>query len=134
LGRLNLLHALHAAGGLALVLQRAAVEVQALAAYAGHLRFEHKIIEAGERHGALWEMKHGHVQRFRCHSGHAFTAEALNESSRHALEATLWVVLRMREERKILLTSMASRAGKPAKPPSASMTLKTTSIGCASLG
>jgi two-component system chemotaxis response regulator CheB len=63
--------------------------------------------------GALWEMEHGHVQRFRCHTGHAFTAEALNESSRHALEETLWVALRMMEERKILLTSMATREGAP---------------------
>jgi two-component system chemotaxis response regulator CheB len=58
--------------------------------------------------GALWEMEHGSVHRFRCHTGHAFTAESLADSSRHALEETLWVALRMMEERKILLASMAS--------------------------
>ena len=61
--------------------------------------------------GSLWEMDHGHVQRFRCHTGHAFTADALAESGRHALEETLWVALRMMEERKILLGSMADYEG-----------------------
>ncbi len=58
--------------------------------------------------GSLWEVEHGNVQRFRCHTGHAFTADALAECSRQALEETLWVALRMMEERKILLTSIAS--------------------------
>jgi two-component system chemotaxis response regulator CheB len=57
--------------------------------------------------GALWELEHGSVHRFRCHTGHAFTAESLADSSREALEETLWVALRMMEERKVLLTSMA---------------------------
>jgi two-component system chemotaxis response regulator CheB len=58
--------------------------------------------------GSLWEVKHGNVLRYRCHTGHAFTADALAESNEHALEETLWVALRMMEERKNLLTSMAS--------------------------
>lgn len=61
--------------------------------------------------GSLWEVEHGNVQRFRCHTGHAFTAEHLAESSRQALEETLWVALRMMEERKILLSSMAAHEG-----------------------
>jgi two-component system chemotaxis response regulator CheB len=58
--------------------------------------------------GSLWELKTGSVLRYRCHTGHAYTAEALAESSQHQLEETLWVALRMMEERKNLLTSMAS--------------------------
>ena len=61
--------------------------------------------------GALWEIEHGSVQRFRCHTGHAFSAEALQECSRQALEETLWVALRMMEERKTLLTSMDAHSG-----------------------
>ena len=61
--------------------------------------------------GSLWEVEHGSVQRFRCHTGHAFTADALAEGSRQALEETLWVALRMMEERKILLASMAKHEG-----------------------
>lgn len=59
--------------------------------------------------GSLWEVRHGKVQRFRCHTGHTFTAEALLKSSQDLLEETLWVALRMMEERKNLLVSMAVR-------------------------
>lgn len=58
--------------------------------------------------GTLWELKHGTVLRYRCHTGHAFTAGALLEKSQNAMEETLWVALRMMEERKNLLASMAT--------------------------
>lgn len=61
--------------------------------------------------GNLWEVNEGNVLRFRCHTGHAYTAEALLESSQHEMEETLWVALRMMEERKNLLTTMASHNG-----------------------
>jgi len=57
--------------------------------------------------GSLWELNTGSVLRYRCHTGHAFTADALAESSQQALEETLWVALRMMEERKNLLGSIA---------------------------
>ncbi|WP_151086694.1 chemotaxis protein CheB [Hymenobacter baengnokdamensis] len=60
--------------------------------------------------GSLWELRQGSVLRYRCHTGHAFTADALAESSQHTLEETLWVALRMMEERKNLLASMASHS------------------------
>ena len=60
--------------------------------------------------GSLWELNAGHVLRYRCHTGHAYTAEALAESSRQTLEETLWVALRMMEERKNLLSSLASHS------------------------
>lgn len=63
--------------------------------------------------GSLWKLEHGNVLRFRCHTGHAFTADALFESSKQALEETLWVALRMMEERKNLLSSMAVRGEGP---------------------
>ncbi len=59
--------------------------------------------------GNLWEMKHGTMLRYRCHTGHAFTAEAMMGHTQKALEETLWVSLRMLEERKNLLASMAAR-------------------------
>ena len=63
--------------------------------------------------GSLWQMEAGQVLRFRCHTGHAFTADALAESSQHALEESLWVALRMLEERKNLLASMAGHGDAP---------------------
>lgn len=59
--------------------------------------------------GTLWELKHGRILRYRCHTGHAFTADALAQRVQHGLEESLWVALRMMEERKNLLTNMASR-------------------------
>ncbi|GAB3290305.1 chemotaxis protein CheB [Hymenobacter tenuis] len=59
--------------------------------------------------GALWELNQGKMLRYRCHTGHSFTADSLLKESQQSLEETLWVALRMMEERKILLTSMAVR-------------------------
>ena len=59
--------------------------------------------------GNLWEVNEGKVLRYRCHTGHAFTADSLLHNSQQHLEETLWVALRMMEERKNLLTGMAMR-------------------------
>jgi len=59
--------------------------------------------------GNLWQIDKGKVLRFRCHTGHSFTADSLLDRSQDSLEETLWVALRMMEERKNLLSSMASR-------------------------
>jgi two-component system chemotaxis response regulator CheB len=59
--------------------------------------------------GGLWELNEGKILRFRCHTGHSFTADLLLEKTQHSLEETLWVALRMMEERKNLLTNMAIR-------------------------
>jgi two-component system chemotaxis response regulator CheB len=59
--------------------------------------------------GALWQLGHGHILRYRCHTGHSFTADVLLKQTQDSLEETLWVALRMMEERKNLLTNMASR-------------------------
>ncbi|OON68143.1 hypothetical protein B0919_15190 [Hymenobacter sp. CRA2] len=63
--------------------------------------------------GNLWEMAHGEVHRYRCHTGHTFTAAALLDSTQHQLEESMWVALRMLEERKNLLNNMASRGEAP---------------------
>ncbi|OGX87083.1 hypothetical protein BEN48_11955 [Hymenobacter glacialis] len=63
--------------------------------------------------GNLWELEHGAVLRYRCHTGHAFTGDTLLRNSQQNLEETLWVALRMMEERKNLLTSMATCEPSP---------------------
>lgn len=57
--------------------------------------------------GSLWELKNGDVVRFRCHTGHVFTADDLLEGKRKELETTFWVALRILEERRNLLNRMA---------------------------
>ncbi|MGV3503905.1 MAG: chemotaxis protein CheB [Adhaeribacter sp.] len=60
--------------------------------------------------GALWDVSQpGGVSRFRCHTGHAFTAESLLISMSQDLEETLWVAMRTLEERRAMLLNLASK-------------------------
>jgi two-component system, chemotaxis family, protein-glutamate methylesterase/glutaminase len=60
--------------------------------------------------GVLWEMGASKANRYRCHTGHSFTQEALLASQSEKIEEVLWISLRMFEERKNLLTSMGKMA------------------------
>ncbi|MDB5050074.1 MAG: CheB methylesterase [Fibrobacteres bacterium] len=57
--------------------------------------------------GVLWKMTKGKLVRFRCHTGHAFTSSVLLAEQTAKIEETLWVALRMFEERKNLLNTMS---------------------------
>ncbi|CAN5166222.1 chemotaxis protein CheB [soil metagenome] len=57
--------------------------------------------------GVLWKVDKGDALRFRCHTGHAYTAATLLAEQTEKIEETMWVALRMFEERKNLLTTMA---------------------------
>ena len=47
--------------------------------------------------GALWQLDNGKVLRYRCHTGHSFTADSLLTRTQDSLEETLWVALLMME-------------------------------------
>lgn len=57
--------------------------------------------------GVLWKVDEDPNLRFRCHTGHAYTAAALLAEQTQKIEETMWTALRMFEERKNLLTNMA---------------------------
>lgn len=57
--------------------------------------------------GVLWKMDKGSVLRYRCHTGHAYTAATLLAEQTMKIEETMWTALRMFEERKNLLTTIA---------------------------
>jgi two-component system chemotaxis response regulator CheB len=59
--------------------------------------------------GSLWQLKHGTTHRYRCHTGHAHIAESLLTEKDRQLEETLWVAMRVLEERKNMLVSLASQ-------------------------
>jgi two-component system chemotaxis response regulator CheB len=59
--------------------------------------------------GVLWEMENPDPQRFRCHTGHSFTSTALLAGQSEKIEESLWVSLRMLEERRNLLNNMAQK-------------------------
>lgn len=63
-------------------------------------------------HGALWEINDEDILRFRCHVGHAFSAESLNEGQSDMLEAALWSAVRALEEQMILAQRIVERARK----------------------
>lgn len=67
--------------------------------------------------GVLWEMSLKGVRRYRCHTGHAFTDPALLVAQTEKIEETLWVSLRMLEERRNLLNSMQGRSAGAGRSP-----------------
>jgi two-component system, chemotaxis family, protein-glutamate methylesterase/glutaminase len=57
--------------------------------------------------GVLWKVGKDSDLRFRCHTGHAYTAATLLAEQTNKMEETMWTALRMFEENKNLLTEMA---------------------------
>ena len=52
-------------------------------------------------------MKDNTVPRYRCYTGHAFTGNVLLEKQAEGLEESVWISIRMLEERRNLLRRMA---------------------------
>ncbi len=64
--------------------------------------------------GVLWELHNGNLLRYRCHVGHAYSAESLMLEQANTLEAALWTAVRALEEKASLARRMAARANKHA--------------------
>lgn len=62
--------------------------------------------------GNLWEVKGDIVKRYRCHIGHAYTERDLVVKQAEVAGNTLWVALRMMEERKHMLKKMEIDSAK----------------------
>ena len=63
-------------------------------------------------HGALWEINDEDLLRYRCHVGHAFSAESLNQGQSEMLEQALWSAVRALEEQMMLARRIVERARK----------------------
>ncbi len=63
-------------------------------------------------HGALWEINDEDTLRFRCHVGHAFSVESLNDGQGQMLEVALWSAVRALEEQMMLAQRIVERARK----------------------
>ncbi|CAA9888927.1 Protein-glutamate methylesterase [Candidatus Methylobacter favarea] len=82
--------------------------------------FEKGILDMGELttftcpecHGALVRLLEGKIIRFRCHTGHAYTASALLSGITESVENTLWETMRGMEEAILLLNKMAEQFTK----------------------
>lgn len=77
--------------------------------------------------GVLWQMAEGQELRYRCHTGHAFTSSVLLAQQTAKIEETLWVALRMFEERQNLLVTMSKNEGKKS-PSSMSQRAKDSQV------
>jgi two-component system chemotaxis response regulator CheB len=63
-----------------------------------------------ECHGVLLRMEEGSFLRFRCHTGHAYTLDALLSEMEEKIEDTLWNAARAIEEYVMLLRHAAAHA------------------------
>jgi two-component system chemotaxis response regulator CheB len=57
--------------------------------------------------GGLWAVKNDKAHRYRCHTGHTYNEKLLVETQAEAVEGSVWVCIRMLEERKALLRTVA---------------------------
>jgi two-component system chemotaxis response regulator CheB len=57
--------------------------------------------------GPLRELRDKKLRRYRCHLGHAFTAESLLEGQSEAIEYALWAAVRTMEDRVRILMTLA---------------------------
>ncbi len=79
--------------------------------------------------GVLWQIDDpDDVQRYRCHTGHSYTATSLLTSQNDKIEETLWTSLRMFEERKNLLNNMAQTQSRPKGKESYAQRAQETTI------
>lgn len=63
-----------------------------------------------ECHGVLLQMEEGSRIRFRCHTGHAYSAESLLADVREQIEVQLWNAIRAMQEGDLLMRAMAQHA------------------------
>jgi two-component system, chemotaxis family, protein-glutamate methylesterase/glutaminase len=68
-----------------------------------------------ECQGPLWEIADPSMLRYRCHTGHAFTAETMIEAQADEAEQILWKLLRSHQQRAELARRLAlkERAVRP---------------------
>jgi two-component system chemotaxis response regulator CheB len=63
-----------------------------------------------ECHGALVQIRDDQLLRFRCHTGHAFTAQSLLASLNENTEDTVWSAVRTLQEGAMLLQHLAQHS------------------------
>ena len=104
------------------------LEAEVLIAMKGNA-FEMGIMNLGEFtpftcpecHGALVKLVEGNIIRFRCHTGHAYTASSLLAEVSELVESDLWRSVRTLEEMSMLLSHIGEQFEKMNNPDAASL-------------
>lgn len=73
-----------------------------------------------EFQGTLWELHGQQPQRFRCHTGHSFTARTLGELQHDKAEDAIWAAVRALQEKEKLYLNLAAKAQAWLHPGTAS--------------
>ncbi|MEO5599646.1 MAG: chemotaxis protein CheB [Cyclobacteriaceae bacterium] len=75
---------------------------------------ENSIYACPDCGGGLWSInkENGNVDRYRCHIGHSYSEKDLVHKQMEIMESTLWIALRIMEERKTLLSKMENDNSK----------------------
>jgi two-component system chemotaxis response regulator CheB len=68
------------------------------------------VLTCPECNGVMWEIDEGDLVRYRCHVGHAYTAEVMNLGLEENIRRALSTALRTLEERVALTEKLRSRA------------------------
>jgi two-component system chemotaxis response regulator CheB len=71
------------------------------------------IFTCPECHGSLLHVREASPMRFRCHTGHAFTAVSLEDKLREQVETSAWSTVRGLEEQAMLLSEMVETESLP---------------------
>jgi two-component system, chemotaxis family, protein-glutamate methylesterase/glutaminase len=77
-----------------------------------------------ECHGVLFQIKDGNRARFRCHTGHAFSADTLLASVTESIEESMWNAIRGIEESIILLNHLGKHFAESDQPNLAALYFK----------
>jgi two-component system chemotaxis response regulator CheB len=57
-------------------------------------------------------LREGRIVRFRCHTGHAFSADTLLDATTESIEARLWDAVRAADETVMLLNQLGEEFAK----------------------
>ena len=72
-----------------------------------------------ECHGVLLQLKEADRIRFRCHTGHAYSAESLLADIREQIEVQLWNAIRAMQEGDVLMRALAKHVDEVHAPADA---------------
>jgi two-component system chemotaxis response regulator CheB len=62
--------------------------------------------------GGLWSIKNDPTHRYRCHTGHVYTEKLLQDLQDLKIEETIWVSIRMLEEKRSMLRMLILRKSR----------------------